>query len=253
MDMMFNLVANDPDVFGLYGIMEYSIGAADKEVLLWASRLMRHYCIEGNTSMLSDTPYVLTHIENPDFDDDSKAWTLSPAEEARHTEGGQGSMAVKYLDGYGMFQGRHTFYKIPPDNGNHFLWTKRSERKPNVFSQEIRNLQPGKLYSVKVISGDYSDLVKGEDAKKTLALSVKIEGAEVIADKSFQEEWRKPNTMGARGGTYSYWMNLHRIVFRATSGRAELVISDWLAENAPGGPIGQEIICNFIDVQPYLE
>ena len=77
----------------------------------------------------------------------------------------------------------------------------------------------------------------------------------MIADKSFQEEWRSlyPSTMGAPGGTYYYWMNLHRIVFRAKSERAELVISDWLAENKPGGPIGQEIIYNFIELQPYLE
>ena len=132
---------------------------------------------------------------------------------------------------------------------------KRSRRKPNTCSQAIGDLRPGKLYSIKVLSGDYGDLLNGEFVKKMLPLSVSIEGAEVIADKSFQEEWRSnyPNDLGARGGTYYYWMNLHRIVFRATSEDAQLVISDWIGDAEPGGPIGQEIICNFIEIQPYLE
>ncbi len=98
-------------------------------------------------------------------------------------------------------------------------------------------------------------MLNGEDAKKILPLSVSIEGVEVIADNSFQEEWRSnyQNDLGSRSGTYYYWMNLHRIVFRATSGEAQLVISDWLGEVDPGGPVGQEIICNFIEIQPYLE
>ncbi len=162
---------------------------------------------------------------------------------------------MNYLDGFGSLQGRYYNYKQAPDHGNRFLWMKRSRLRPNACSQEIGNLQPGKLYSVKVLSGDYADLLNGEDAKKILALSVRIEGAEVSADNSFQEEWRSndPSAMGSRGGTYYYWMNLHRIVFRATSGQAQLIISDWLGEADPGGPAGQEIICNFIEVQPYLE
>ena len=45
---------------------------------------------------------MLTHIENPDFDDGVRGWTLSAAEE--------GSMAVKGMDSYGMLQGRYYNY-----------------------------------------------------------------------------------------------------------------------------------------------
>ena len=48
-------------------------------------------------------------------------------------------------------------------------------------------------------------------------------------------------------------MNYHRIVFRARRERARLVISDWARREQPGGPVGQEMICNLIEVQPYLE
>jgi len=247
MEMMFNLLANDREFFGLGGIQEYHAAYADEEYVRWVAKLFRHYCIEGKTSLLSSDPYILTHIENPDFDNGLKGWTVSGA--------GEDSIGVKYLDAFGSLQGRYYNYKQAPDHGNRFLWMKSSRLRPNVCSQEIRNLQPGKLYSVKALSGDYADLLNGKDAKKLLALSVSIEGAEVIAEKSFQEEWRsnEPSAMGARGGTYYYWMNLHRVVFRATSGHAQLVISDWVGGREPYGPDGQEIICNFIEVQPYLE
>ena len=48
-------------------------------------------------------------------------------------------------------------------------------------------------------------------------------------------------------------MNYHWLLFRAGSTTARLVVSDWLSDDKPGGPIGQELIYNFIEIQPYLE
>ena len=45
----------------------------------------------------------------------------------------------------------------------------------------------------------------------------------------------------------------HWLVFRAKRDSAELTISDWVSDTAPGGPIGQEFMFNFIEIQPYLE
>ena len=51
---------------------------------------------ETQMEELMQQTHILTQsllsMEVPDFDDDSKGWSLSPAEEARHTEGGQGFM-----------------------------------------------------------------------------------------------------------------------------------------------------------------
>jgi hypothetical protein len=240
MDLMFNLVANDPVFFGLYGVMEYSAPAADRELWRWGSKLMRHYFIEGNTSMLSDGPYVLTHIENPDFDDGVQGWTLSPAEE--------GSMAVKGKDGYGMLQGRYYNYRLPPDNGNRFMWTKRSARGPNVCSQQIRDLKPGRLYSVKTITADYNDLVENKLVEQKHALRIEIDGGEALPERSFQalqKTWR--------GEPLKIFMSYHVTVFRAKSDTATIVICDWLSENDAGGPVGQELIYNYIEVKPFLE
>jgi len=240
MDLMFNLVANDPVFFGLYGVMEYSAPAADREVWRWGSKLMRHYFIEGNTSMLSEGPYVLTHIKNPDFDDGTRGWTLSPAE--------AGSMAVKGKDGYGMLQGRYYNYQLPPDNGNRFMWTRRSERGPNVCSQQIRDLKPGRLYSVKTITADYNNLVENKLVEQKHALRIEIEGGEILPGNSFQalqKTWRAE--------PLKIFMSYHVTVFRAKSETATLVISDWLSDKEPGAPIGQELIYNYLEVMPFLE
>jgi len=240
MDMMFNLVANDPVFFGLYGIIEYTSTVADRELWRWGSKLMRHYFIEGNTSMLSDDPYVLTHIENPDFDDDARGWTLSPAE--------AGSMAVKGMDGYGMLQCRYHNYRLPPDNGNQFMWTKRSARGPNICSQQIKDLEPGRLYSVKAITADYNDLVENRLVEQRHALRIEIDGGETLPGKSFQAV-QKP----WRGEPRKIFISYHLIVFRAESDTARLVISDWLSDKEPGAPIGQELIYNYLEVTPWLD
>ena len=39
---------------------------------------------------------------------------------------------------------------------------------------------------------------------------------------------------------------------RADSPTARLTISDWADERTPGGPVGQELMHNFIQVQPYM-
>ena len=74
----------------------------------------------------------------------------------------------------------------PPDPehiGDTFLWMKRSEKGPNTFSQTIKDLQPGRLYSMKMFSCDYNDLEnpkakKMEEAAKFIG-QVVIEGKDV--------------------------------------------------------------------------
>jgi hypothetical protein len=54
-------------------------------------------------------------------------------------------------------------------------------------------------------------------------------------------------------GEYKAWLSSHEKVFRAKSGAAKLTISDWASDDGPGGPVGQEIALNFVEIQPYLE
>jgi hypothetical protein len=59
--------------------------------------------------------------------------------------------------------------------------------------------------------------------------------------------------MGPFNDNNRAWMNYHQRVFRAAGETAELVISDWASDTEPGGEIGQELIFNFIEIQPYME
>ena len=233
-DMQVNVVANDPAFSDIAGLKWWTAHYADEETVRWTGKLLRHYCIEGRTEMLSRDPYKLTHIQNPDFNKGTTGWTITAAEE--------GAIEVKNYADYGLLQNRH----YTPE-GNNFLCMRRSGKRPNVFSQEIKALQPGRAYSLKMITADYKDLIERKSNKQTHTVNIEIEDAEVDVDKCFQHSFtsRRPR----RG----LWTNYHWLIFRAKSNTAKLVISDWASDKEPGGPIGQELIYNFIEIQPYLE
>jgi len=242
LDIQFMILATDPAFQGLFGVQAYNSAYMDEEYLRWTAKLFRHYCIEGKTDRLSKDPYALDHIRNPDFEQGLDGWTVSQGEEGR--------VAVKEIERYGDLQG----IIRRRGQGHAFLWTRRSAEKPNVISQEITNLAPGRTYSVKLYAGDYVD----PDSDQKLAISVGIDGADMIADKSFQGTYRGLNRLGnialyKRYGDQRAHFNFFRLVFRATSETATLAISDWTSQTEPGGPAGQELTYNFIQVQPYLD
>ncbi|MDO9575848.1 MAG: LamG domain-containing protein [bacterium] len=228
LDMQFHFVATAPAWKGLYGIQNYHSFYMWEETQRWLSKLYRHYCIEGKTDLLSKEyglNLMLNHIKNPDFEEGAAYWTLSDS----------GSMEAKSMSGLAWKQKRYA--TIP--YGNKFLWTKRRADKPNIFSQEIKNLQPGKCYSIKMWVGDHKNL----SLAQTLTASIQIENAEFIPEENIHQSDKRGD---------SYFTYFYR-VFRAKGGPAKLVISDWASDKEPGGPIGQELMFNFIEVQPYLE
>ena len=139
----------------------------------------------------------------------------------------------------------------PEHIGDNFLWMKRSEKGPNTFSQTIKNLQPGRLYSLKMFVCDYNDLItpkpkKIEDAKSTA--TVLIEGAAVDTTRSFTEVYASgPEPKIPVCITY------HWKIFRAKTTTATLTVSDWQYPNHPAPPFGQAQAFNFLEIQPYHE
>ena len=242
MDMQFNVLANAPAFSsGVYGVMEYITSYADEEAVRWAGRLYRHYCIEGNRTLLSSDPYLLPHIRNPDFEEGLRGWTVSPA--------AAGSMSVRTDYGYGYLQGR--YYRI----GNSFLQTKTNAARPNVFAQEITNLQAGRAYSLKMFTADYGDYVKDKPVREGMhAVSITLDNVDVLPDKCFQRGYLNIHKrLGQNASQHQVWFNYHRQVFRAKGRTARLTVSDWANRQEPGGPAGQELMFNFIQVQPYLD
>ena len=137
LDMQFNIVANDPVFWGTYGLMGYHSNYSDEETLRWMCKLFRHYGIEGNSEPATDDPYQPGHIQNSDFITDTDGWTLNPADE--------GSIRRGFRRGWGSLQTRYGSIE-----GDTFLVTVRNASRPNAFSQEIKNLEPGRLYSFRM-------------------------------------------------------------------------------------------------------
>ena len=136
------------------------------------------------------------------------------------------------------------------------MWTKRSSGKPNVVSQEIRHLVPGKMYSVRMITGDYQEVTGGKAVSEKHAVSLSVSGAELAADRCF--DCVAPRSVGTdsyefRSNMPRVLLNYHYRLFRATGRNARLTLSDWADANSPGGPIGQELMYNSVEVQPYFE
>jgi len=249
MDQQMHVVANDPTMSGLAGLEWWTTALADDATVRFVGKLYRHYAIEGKTEMLTGDPLFLPHLENADFEKGTAGWGLHAAEE--------GSIQAKSFPRYGHIEMRFMGQNRPPDPehiGDAFLWMKRSPKGPNTFSQTIKNLEPGRLYSFEMLSGDYQDLLhprekKVEQANKFIG-TVTIEGVEVDPKPSFKEMY--PTPPEPRMQT-PLWITYHWTVFRAKIPTARLTVSDWPAEKEPKGPFGQEQTFNFLELQPYHE
>lgn len=237
MDLQFHTLATNPAFFGLYGVASYLSGYSDEETMRFVGRVYRHYCLEGRTDRLW-TQYELRHIENPDFERRLEGWTADEAE--------PGSITTGSLEGLSWLEGRYP----PTSRGNTYMAMRRSGQKANVARQTIGELRPGETYSVKLISADLDDLTGGVSDRKELGMRVELEGVEVIPGRSFVEPFASCYSHVARGFTADRpaWFQLQRMVFRARGETAELRITDWPV-GKPGGPVGQQLLCNFVELQ----
>ena len=247
MDQQTNVVANHPVMADMAGMEWWTSALADEETVRFVGKLYRHYAIEGKTEMLTRDPLFLTHIQNADFRNGLEGWTLQPAE--------KGDIQAKQFPRYGRIEGRFMGMWRPADPehiGDTFLCMKRRAKGPNTFSQAVRNLEPGRLYSMKMFSCDYSDLVSPKAKTKEQATpfigSVVVEGVDVDAKKSFTEMYASnPEPR------IPVWITYHWKVFRAKGTTAKLIVSDWPREKEPAGTFGQEQTFNFLEIQPYHE
>jgi len=237
LDMQFHLVANDPAFANVAGLMTYLCSYADEETVRWAGKLFRHYAIEGRAERMTDDPYILPHLANGDFEEGTQGWEVSPAEE--------GGITTSSMSGFSWLEGRYP----KTSQGDTFAVLKRSDKAPNRISQTLRELTPGRLYSLRLFSADLGELGK----EQKLALGVNVTGAEVLPEKQLQHVF--PNCYSHHLPPYDdknrAWMNYHWLVFRATADQARVVIADWLDDQTPGGPVGQQIAVNFVQVQPH--
>ena len=239
MDMQFHYLATEPVFKGLYGVMEYMAAYADEESIRWAHNLFRHYGIDGKTDRYTEDPYVLEHVTNPDFADGLNGWEVRVPE--------KGSVEQGKREGFSWLQGRYP--RTPA--GDTFCLMRRSPRGVNLVRQVIRGLEPGRPYSLKLISTDLQRM----GLEQLLGLHIYIGGAERLRQYEFQVPYGSSysHTQPPYDRDHPAYFNYHRVVFRPKANRAELVIADWRTKTEPGGPLEQELAFNFIEVQPFLE
>jgi hypothetical protein len=247
MDQQMNVVANNPALAGLSGLNWWTTLQADEETVRFVGKLYRHYAIEGNTAMLTRDPLFLNHIQNADFEKGVEDWTLHAAE--------KGSIEARHFPRYGRIEGRYMGLGRPADPehiGDTFLWMKRSAKGPNTFSQTIKNLEPGRLYSLEMFSCDYQDLIhpnqKSQEQAQKFVGNVAIDGVEIDAKQSFAEMYASNPEP-----PIPVWITYFWKVFRAKGPTATLTVSDWPAETAKSASFGQEQTFNFVEIQPYHE
>jgi hypothetical protein len=247
MDQQMNVVANHPVMADIGGLEWWTTSLTDEETTRFVGKLYRHYAIEGRTDLLTRDPLFLSHLQNADFEKGTEGWTLQAAEE--------GSIQAKSFRRYGRIEGRYMGLGRPADPehiGDKFLWMKHSPKGPNTFSQTVKNLAPGRLYSLKMFSCDYNDLVnpqkKTVDEAHRFIGTVTLKDVEIDTKRSFTEMYA--STPEPR---IPVWITYHWMVFRAKGTTATLSVSDWPNEKTAGGHFGEEQTFNFLELQPYHE
>lgn len=237
LDMQLNLVANNP-IFRDLGMTGYwGSYYDDEELYRWSMRLLRHYCVEGNTEMLSNAyGYVYSpgHLKNCDFIDGLQHWAADPADGLR----------ADSFAGYGKgSQGR---WGAAGGTGDTFCVFTRGAERPNTLSQTATGLTPGKVYTLQFVTADYKDMVAGKVDPRQHALEAVLDaGAEVIPEQSYvyvdsRNSGRKENDGLVR-------INLHHIRFRAAAESVAITFTDADAE------AGTETALNYIMLKPYFE
>ena len=247
LDLQMQFLATTPAFAGTRGLQNWYASFTGEEVTRLFARLVRHYAIEGHTDRLLTDPYALTELENGDFVGGTQGWTLQPA--------APDSISAQTAPGFGQLEGRWVGGGVKTGLGDTTLLTRRSATEPNVFSQQLRDLQPGRVYSLRFITGNYQNLLNGLSYPYRHALSVQIQGAQALPEKNFDALSPQASalTVGAFNGSNRYYTNYHQRLFRAQGETAQLVFSDWASAQEPGGPEGEELLWNFIQVQPYFE
>ena len=242
MDQQMNVVANHPTLAGIAGLNWWTSTQADEDSVRFVGKLYRHYGIEGKTEMLTRDPLFLTHIQNADFESGVEGWTIQAAEE--------GSITTKSFPRYGRIEGRYPRDREPI--GDKFLCMKRSAKGPNTFSQTIKDLEVGRLYSMKMFTCDYTDLTnpKKKEMKEATKFigKVVLDGVDVDTKRTFTEMYASnPEPR------IPIWITYHWMIFKALGTTAKLTVSDWPAPPDQAAQFGQEQTFNFIEIQPYRD
>ncbi len=236
LDMQFNLLANAPELDGLGVVGYWGSYYGDHEFHRWSFELMRHYVIEGNTTMLSDKygfKYIPGHVVNGDFRGTFNGWAV------------QGNVTLDKVEGLG--KSVENRWNEKSGVGDSFAVFTKIANEVSSLKQTAKGLIPGKAYLLQFCTFDV-DRVK---AKNTDWGDFGIR-ATLDADATIRQDlsWQHIDKRGQQGSTAANngvaRPNLHHIVFIANAPEVEITLDNSLAK--PGEHLG----VNFFTVLPFL-
>lgn len=236
LDMQLHLIATHPRLKDLAVTGYWGSYYDDEELYRWSMRLLRHYCVEGHTEMLSERygyRYSPGHLTNCDFVDGLRGWTAEPADAIR----------TEKFAGYGSGSQRRWG---AAGTGDTFCVFRRSAAGPGTLTQTATGLSVGKVYTLQFVTADYQDMVARKVEPKQHPLRALLgAGAQLIPEQSYVFVDRRAAGAGAEAG----WVrvNLHHLRFRATASSFTVTFTD--AEAKPG----TETALNYVMLKPYFE
>lgn len=222
LDMQMQAAATDPVFAGLCGVGVWGSGYADEELHDWTVKLLRHYFIEGNTTLLSERyglKYIPGLIQNGDFRGGLSGW---------ETSGGVAADRIVKL-------GRDVLGRwwAPGSLGDEFAAFTRG-KEPGRARQMLKGLEPGRRYQLEFLTFDPREVrAKTPGSRRHPLRGTLGSGAKVDAARSWV--WTDGSFRG-KIGTRTGFVNLHHLVFTAESSEVEFCMDD--AEASEGEVTG---------------
>lgn len=234
LDMQMNIIANDPEFDGLGVTGYWGSYYADHELHRWAFMLMRHYCVEGNTSMLSDKygfSYIPGHISNGDFIGTLDPWTPT------------GNVRTDSCPGFASASQNRWGASV----GDTFaVFTKKAD-EVSTLSQTAVKLIPGKTYCLQFSTVDFNDVKAKRLNPRLFGIEASFPSSVVIDQKRSWTHIDKRARGRYRHNDNVARINLHHIVFTPKSSTIKLIFTNQKAL------AGEELGLNYVMLTPFLD
>lgn len=237
LDRQLERVATDERFQDLHGLGFWTSSYMDEETIWWMMALYRHYGIEGATTPLSEDPYRLPHVQNPDFEAED-GWTLASS----------GLIGLSEYEWISEYEAR---WGSPEGVGDSFLYMTRGSGDPSTATQEITGLEAGRTYSLRFFTIWYEDLynLRGDayDYQRDHSVHAELDGAELVEGSDIVVSC--DSTWPAAG----VWVNQHRLRFVADSENATVTLTDQATAADGAVEVWETFLFNFVQVQPYFD
>ncbi|MBR4676095.1 MAG: hypothetical protein IKP00_16680 [Victivallales bacterium] len=235
LDMQLNLVANNPNFKDIGCTGYWGSYYADHELHRWAYMLLRHYCVEGNTTMLSDKygfSYMPNHVVNGDFRGNLNGWTA------------KGNVTTDKFSGFASASQNR--WGGNNGIGDTFAVLTKNEDEVSSVTQNAVNLVPGKAYCLQFATFDVDDVKAKKINPRKFGITAHLsEGADIQDKLSWHHVDKRIKGRYAHNNGVAR-INLVHIVFIAKTDTVSITLDNAAALK------GEKLGINYLSLNPFL-